>query len=186
MRELNKAGLNIIKQFEGLYLKPYLCPAKVPTIGYGTIKYPNGKAVTLADRAITEKEAEAYLVHEVREKANGVSKLVKVEINENEFSALVSFAYNIGLGALSSSTLLKLLNAKAADRVAVADQFLRWNKAGGKELNGLTRRRQAERALFLQPLVESTSNEDESLPSGPTEDEINDKLKAIEEDIMKK
>lgn len=182
MRAVNKAGIDLIKSFEGLSLKPYLCPAKVPTIGYGTIKYPNGKAVTMNDSAISEKEAEAYLIHEVNLKSRGVDSLVKVPLNDNEYAALVSFAYNVGTGALGGSTLLRLLNA-GADRVAVADQLLRWNKAGGKELAGLTRRRQAERALFLQPEVKSNGD---LLPDGPTEDEINDKLKDIEDDIMKR
>jgi len=183
MRTVNKAGIDLIKSFEGLHLKPYLCPAKIPTIGYGTIRYPNGKAVTLNDKAISEKEAEAYLIHEVHEKAVGVQKLVKVPLNDNEFAALVSFAYNVGLGAFGGSTLLRLLNSNA-DRVAVADQFLRWNKAAGKELSGLTRRRQAERSLFLQPVL--NSRKQETLPSGPSKDEINSKLKAIEDEITKK
>lgn len=183
MRKINKAGLDIIKSFEGLKLKPYLCPAGIPTIGYGTIRYPNGKPVTLNDPPITEKQAEAYLLHDVREKAAGVERLVKVKLNDNEFSALVSFAYNVGLGAFGGSTLLKLLNANA-DKVAVADQLLRWNKANGKELPGLTRRRQAERALFLQPVIETDG--ENVLPLGPSKEEINDKLKAIEEEILKK
>lgn len=182
MRPVNKAGINLIKSFEGLFLKPYLCPAKVPTIGYGTIKYPTGKAVTLKDPSITEAQAQEYLMYEVEEKASSVEKLVKVVLNDNEYAALVSLSYNVGSGALSTSTLLKLLNA-GADRIAVADQFLRWNKAGGKELAGLTRRRQAERSLFLQPIVQSNT---EHLPSGPTDEDINAKLKKLEDEIMKK
>jgi lysozyme len=182
MRAVNKAGIDLIKSFEGLHLKPYLCPAKVPTIGYGTIRYPNGTPVSLKDKPITEKQAEEYLMHDVNKIAAGVQKLIKVNVNDNEFAALVSFAYNVGLAAFSGSTLLRLLNSNA-NRVAVADQLLRWNKAGGKELAGLTRRRQAERALFLQPVLDSKS---ELLPSGPSEEEINSKLKAIEEEILKK
>lgn len=182
MRPVNKAGTDLIKSFEGLFLKPYLDPVKIPTIGYGTIKYPNGKTVTMQDRAITEAEAVEYLMFEVEEKASAVEKMVKVKLNDNEYAALVSFAYNVGSGALQTSTLLKLLNA-GTDRGAVADQFLRWNKAGGKELAGLTRRRQAERSLFLQPAVESKS---EQLPSGPSDDDINEKLKKLEDEIMKK
>lgn len=182
MRTVNKAGLDLIKSFEGLFLKPYLDPIKIPTIGYGTIKYPDGKAVTMKDSAITEAQATDYLMHEVNEKASSIEKLVKVNINDNEFAALVAFAYNVGVGAFKDSTLLKLLNANA-DRTAVADQLLRWNKAGGKELAGLTRRRQAERSLFLQPVVESTLD---VLPSGPSDDDINNKLKELEKEIMKK
>jgi lysozyme len=182
MRAVNKAGIDLIKSFEGLFLKPYLDPIKIPTIGYGTIRYPNGNAVSMKDPAITEKQATEYLMHEVNEKAEAVTRLVKVKLNDNEFAALVCFAYNVGVGALKDSTLLKLLNANA-DRVAVADQLLRWNKAGGKELAGLTRRRQAERSLFLQPVVESNSEE---LPSVPSDEDINDKLKELEDEIMKK
>jgi lysozyme len=182
MRPVNKAGIDLIKSFEGLFLKPYLCPAKVPTIGYGTIVYPNKVKVSLKDRAITEAEATEYLMHEVEEKAHNVERMTKVKLNDNEYAALVSFAYNVGWPALEKSTLMKLLNA-GSDRSAVADQFLRWNKAGGKELAGLTRRRQAERSLFLQPVVESKA---EHLPSGPSDDDINAKLKKLEDEIMKK
>jgi lysozyme len=182
MRHVSKAGIDLIKSFEGLFLKPYLDPVKIPTIGYGTIKYPNGKAVTMQDPAITEAQATQYLEHEVNEKAAAIEKMLKVAVNDNEFAALVSFAYNVGSGALQGSTLLRLLNS-GADRKAVADQFLRWNKAGGKELPGLTRRRQAERSLFLQPVVESKT---EHLPSGPSDEDINAKLKTLEDEIMKK
>lgn len=182
MRPVNKAGTDLIKSFEGLFLKPYLDPIKIPTIGYGTIKYPNGKDVTMQDRTITEAEATEYLMFEVEEKARNVEKMTKVPLNDNEYAALVSFAYNVGWPALEKSTLMKLLNA-GSDRTAVADQFLRWDKAGGKVLPGLTRRRQAERSLFLQPVVQSNT---EHLPSGPSDDDINAKLKKLEDEIMKK
>lgn len=182
MRKVNQAGINLIKSFEGLFLKPYLDPIKIPTIGFGTIKYPNGKAVTMQDPAITEARAIELLEWEVAEKTKSIESVVKVTINDNEFAALAAFAYNVGSGALAGSTLLKLLNS-GADRTAVADQFLRWNKAGGKELAGLTRRRQAERSLFLQPVVQSNG---EQLPSGPTDEDINAKLSKLEDEIMKK
>lgn len=181
MRKVAESGINLIKSFEGLFLKPYLDPIKIPTIGYGIIEYPDGKRVTMQDSEITEEQALEYLTHEVNKKATEIEKLIKVELNDNEFAALVSFAYNVGTGALGSSTLLKMLNANA-DKTAVADQFLRWNKAGGKELPGLTRRRQAERSLFLQP----SSKEESLLPEGPSDSEIEEKLKQIEEDILKK
>jgi len=181
MRHVNQAGLDLVKSFEGLFLKPYLDPIGIPTIGYGTIQYENGAKVTMQDPAITEQRATELLQWEIDLKAQAVEKMCKVALNDNEFAALTSFAYNLGTAALGGSTLMKLLNA-GTDRVAVADQFLRWNKAGGKELAGLTRRRQAERSLFLQPVVQS---DDEQLPSGPSEEDINAKLKKIEEDIMK-
>lgn len=179
MRQINRAGLEIIKSFEGLRLKPYLCPAGVPTIGYGTTVYPDGKPVKLSDPPVTPEQAEAYLLQTLKKFEEGVSKLVTVSINDNEFSALVSFAYNVGLEALKKSTLLKLLNA-GVKREAVADQLLRWNKAGGKELPGLTRRRQAERSLFLQPVIPDA----DLFGKSPSEKEIQEKLSSIERDIL--
>lgn len=180
MRKVNKAGIDLIKSFEGLSLKPYLDPIQIPTIGYGTIKYPSGAKVTMTDSPITEAQAAEYLEFEVEEKASNIVRMVKVQLNDNEFAALASFAYNVGWPALEKSTLMKLLNA-GTDKVTISDQFLRWDKAGGKQLPGLTRRRQAERALFLQDLVESN----DLLPSGPSEEDINEKLNKLEEDILK-
>jgi lysozyme len=182
MRRINEAGLSLIKSFEGLFLKPYLCPANVPTVGYGTIKYPNGKAVSIKDPAITEQQALDFLEHEVNEKASAVEKLVKVDISDNEFAALVSFSYNVGVGALQKSTLLRLLNANE-DRSKVAEEFLKWNKAGGKILAGLTRRRQAEKALFLQPNEQSKKLDDKL--DFPSEKDVEVTLKEIEDKILK-
>jgi lysozyme len=178
MRKVNKAGIDLIKSFEGLKLKPYLDAVNVATIGYGTIEYPNGKRVTVNDPAITEEEAEQLLMHEVNKKAEAVEKLVKVQINDNEFAALVSFAYNLGVGNLSKSTLLKCLNSHE-DRQKLAEEFLKWNKAGGKVLAGLTRRRQAEKALFLHPVKER-------LPNEPSEEDINVTLSEIENRVLGK
>ena len=181
MRRPNKACIDLIKHFEGFSAKPYPDPgtgAKPYTIGYGTTVYPDGKSVTLKDPDITEKQGEAYLLYEVNEKAKAVESLIKVKINDNQFDALVSFAYNVGTGALGKSTLLKLINSKA-DNLEIADEFLRWNKAGGKEMAGLTKRRQAERSLFLQP--EDSELSEKSM----SDEEINEKLKSIEEDILK-
>lgn len=134
----------LIKSFEGLELEAYLCPADIWTIGYG-----HTGNVKEGDR-ITKAEAEALLDKDLRTFRNGVKRLVKVTLNENQFGALVSFAYNLGLGSLQNSTLLKMLNA--GDYTGAADQFLRWNKSGGKVLTGLVRRREAERAVFLTPV----------------------------------
>jgi lysozyme len=179
MRQANQATIDLIKSFEGLFLKPYLDSVQVPTIGYGTIMYEDGTKVTMQDPAITEERAIELLTWEVNEKCAGVEKMLSIEINDNEFGALVSFAYNLGLGSLHGSTLLKLLNADQ-DRQSVGDQFLRWNKAGGIELAGLTRRRQAERALFLQPIPTG-----DQLPPGPSEGDIDKALGEIEKDIIK-
>lgn len=181
MRKVNKACIDLIKSFEGLFLKAYLDPVKIPTIGHGTIKYPNGKAVTMADASITEIQAVEYLTFEVNEKAAAVEKLAKVSLNDNEFGALVSFAYNVGSQALATSTLLKKLNV--GDRAGAADEFLRWNKAKGQVLPGLTRRRVAERELFLKSTEGITSN---VLPEGPSDADINVTLEEIEKEALKK
>ncbi len=149
MRELNQAGLSLIEQFEGCKLKPYLDVAKIPTIGIGTTKYPDGRVVTMNDPPITEAQAQSFLKSHLEGDCKAVSGLVKVPLNDNEFAALVSFAYNVGRNALASSTLLKKLNS--GDRQGAADQFLKWDHAAGIQVAGLTRRRQAERALFLLP-----------------------------------
>lgn len=148
---MNKATLNLIKQWEGCKLKPYLDSVKIATIGIGTIKYPNGKKVTMQDPPITVEQAEEYLMDHLVGNCISVSDLVKVQLNDNEFGALVSFVYNLGAGAFASSTLLKKLNK--GDKPGAADEFLKWDHAGGKRLLGLTKRRQAERALFLHPDV---------------------------------
>lgn len=143
----SKAGLDLIKQFESFRAAPYLCSAGVPTIGYGTTVYPNGIKVKLSDQKITQQLAETFLQHHVNVIEKDVSKLVKVTLTQNQFDALVSFAYNVGLGAFRDSTLLKLLNSGDID--GASKQFERWNKAGGKIVDGLTNRRKAEKVLFL-------------------------------------
>ena len=143
----SKAGLDLIKQFESFRAAPYLCSAGVPTIGYGTTVYPNGIKVKLSDQKITQQLAETFLQHHVNVIEKDVSKLVKVTLTQNQFDALVSFVYNVGLGAFGDSTLLKLLNA--GDINGASKQFERWNKAGGKIVDGLTNRRKAEKVLFL-------------------------------------
>ena len=141
--KLSQNGLDLIKEFEGLRLKAYPDLGGVPTIGYGT----TGPNIKLG-MEISKPEAEELLRADVAAFERGVSNLVEVVINQNEFDALVSFSYNVGLSALQSSTLLRLLN-DWADRTVVASEFLRWNKVGDKPIEGLTRRRKAERDLFL-------------------------------------
>ena len=143
----SKAGLNLIKQFESFRAAPYLCSAGVPTIGYGTTVYPNGIKVKLSDQKITQQLAESFLQHHVNAIEKDILSLIKVPLKQNQFDALVSFSYNVGVGAFRDSTLLKLLNAGDID--GASKQFERWNKAGGKVSNGLTRRRNAEKVLFL-------------------------------------
>ena len=146
--KLGQKGLDLIKSFEGLYLKPYLCPANVPTIGYGNTFYENGKKVTLKDPIITEARAIELLMSELGMYEQKVDSYCIDTINQNQFDALVSFCYNVGPGNLKSSTLLKKVNANPNDPT-IRTEFLKWNKGGGKVLAGLTRRRTAEANLYF-------------------------------------
>lgn len=140
--------INMIKMFEGFRAKPYKCPAGVPTIGYGSTFYSNGKKVTLKDKLITEQDATNLLTTVVTNFSSEVSKLLKIQVTQNQFDALVDFAYNVGIGNLKSSTLLKKVNAKNFSGAAL--EFIKWNKAYGKVLPGLTKRRTAEKDLFIK------------------------------------
>ena len=144
MKTLSKAGIDLIKRFEGLRLATYLDAVGVPTIGYGHTR------TVQTGQKITEAQAEALLKGDVTRFENAVNALVKVEINQHEFDALVSFAFNVGADALRRSTLLRMLND--GQRQAAADQFWRWDKAGGRTLAGLKTRRAEERNLFLRPM----------------------------------
>ncbi|NHR05723.1 lysozyme [Chromobacterium haemolyticum] len=135
------AGITLVKSSEGLKLVAYKCPAGIWTNGYGH----TGPDVT-PGQVITQAQADALLARDLERFEAGVARLVKVPLNQNQFDALVCFSFNLGLGALQGSTLLRLLNA--GDYAGAAAQFPRWNKAGGKELPGLTRRRAAEQSLF--------------------------------------
>lgn len=166
---INQEGINLIKSFEGCKLQAYKDIVGIWTIGYGH----TGPEV-IQGLSWTQEQADNALVKDLTKFENGVNALAP-NLNANEFSALVVFSYNVGLGALGKSTLLKKL--LAGDKVGAADEFLRWNKAGGKEVAGLTRRRIAERALFLIPVNNNTS----MLPEEPSEEEIGVKLKESEE-----
>jgi len=146
--KIGQKGLDLIKKKEGMALTPYICPAGIPTIGYGNTYYPDGRKVTMNDNAITEQDAENLLKHVLENYENGVNRYVQKPINQNQFDALVSFAYNLGLGALKESTLLKKVNSDPND-VDIAFQFSRWNKADGRALAGLTLRRKEEADLYF-------------------------------------
>ncbi|ENO2101847.1 lysozyme [Enterobacter hormaechei] len=139
-------GIALIKEFEGCKLTAYQDSVGVWTIGYGWTQPVDGKPIR-AGMTIKQETAERLLKTGLVSYENDVSRLVKVRLKQGEFDALVSFTYNLGARSLSTSTLLRKLNA--GDYAGAADEFLRWNEAGGKVLNGLTRRREAERALFL-------------------------------------
>lgn len=135
-------GLNLIKEFEGLKLQAYKCPADIWTIGYGHT------AGIGPDDVITEAQANSLLCQDVAASERAVNQYVHVPLTQNQFDALVSFVFNLGVGSFRTSTLLKKLNA--GDYDGTAQEFGRWIHAGGKALPGLVRRREAERVLFLK------------------------------------
>lgn len=137
----SQRGLSLIKSFEGLHLQAYQDSVGVWTIGYGTTRGVN------AGMKISKEQAERMLLNDVQRFEPEVQRLVTAPLNQNQWDALISFTYNLGSANLESSTLRRLLNAGNYD--AAAEQFPRWNKAGGKVLPGLVRRRAAERDLFL-------------------------------------
>jgi len=147
MRQINQLGLDMIKTFEGFSATAYLDMVGVPTIGYGSTI-----GVTKQDvengRTVTEEQAEQMLLAELSSHEVTVSQCVTVDVNDNQFAALVSFAYNLGDGSLRGSTLLRLLNS--GDYAGAASEFPKWDHAGGKVVDGLLRRRLAEQSLFNQ------------------------------------
>ena len=154
--KLDQAGYNLIAKFEGISLKPYLCSAKRPTIGFGSTFYEDGNAVTMSDAPITMAKALTMLKAIADKFAKDVEKLVVPEVNQNQFNALVSFAYNVGSDidndlvpeGLGDSTLLKKVNKDPNDP-SIRAEFLKWNKAGGKLIKGLTRRRHEEADIYF-------------------------------------
>lgn len=144
--QTSEKGIALIKQFEGCKLTAYQDSVGVWTIGYGWTQPIDGKPIR-AGMTIKQETAERLLKTGLVSYESDVSRLVKVGLTQGQFDALLSFTYNLGARSLSTSTLLRKLNA--GDYAGAADEFMRWNKAGGKVLNGLTRRREAERALFL-------------------------------------
>ena len=146
--KLDDNGYKLIQGFEGLSLVPYLCSAKVATIGWGNIFYPSGIKVTMADKPISLATA-SWMFRTIADRfAVDVDKMIKANLNQNQFNAIVSLAYNIGLAGLAKSSLLKKVNANPSDPT-ITNSFMIWNKAGGKVLNGLTKRRAIEAKLYF-------------------------------------
>jgi len=141
-------GLKLIKEFEGCKLISYKCPAGVWTIGIGSTRYADGSPVK-ANQALPNEGAALMLLTKTVAAYEHTVNTVGVELTQNEYDALVSLCYNIGSGNFVSSTLVKMLKA-GEPKSEIAKQFLRWDKAGGKPLAGLTRRRNAEAELFLK------------------------------------
>lgn len=145
---ISDRGVDFIKSFEGFSAGPYLDAAGVPTIGYGATYYPGGQRVRMSDPPISESEGRRLLAAMLRDFEEAIDGALQVDVTQSQFDALVCWAYNVGIRAAQQSTLMRLLNA--GDVQGAAGQFLRWNKAGGVPMPGLTRRREAERALFLE------------------------------------
>ena len=137
---ISQEGLSLIKKFEGCELEAYQCAAGVWTIGYGSTK-----DVKEGD-TLTQKEADNLLLHEMQEYEGYIKELIKVPLKQNQFDALVSWVFNLGPANLKASTMLKFLNA--GDYHLIPSQIKRWNKANGKVLEGLIRRREAEALMF--------------------------------------
>ncbi len=146
-KKTSENGINIIKDFEGYMSKAYDDGVGVMTIGWGTTLYPDGTKVKKGDTC-TKEQAEYYLKSDLKEFENTVNTVVTAALTQNQFDALVSLCYNIGSGAFSKSTLVKKLNGNKTQDAA--DQFLVWNKGGGKVMQGLVKRRARERELFLK------------------------------------
>ena len=147
MRHINERGIEMVKSFEGLALRPYVCAGGVNSVGYGATVSRTGGPIDLDMEPITEAEAEALLIRDLESSQGWVSRLIKTALTENQYSALTSFTFNVGAGALQRSTLRMKLNRGEFQNAA--DEFPKWRIAGGRILAGLVRRRAAERALFL-------------------------------------
>lgn len=176
--KISKKGLDLIKHFEGLYLEAYICPGGVWTIGYGHTTLVNGRSIHKGMKITTQK-AEQLLVEDLQRYEKAVNDNVRVALDQSKFDALVSFTFNLGIGAFKSSTLLRVLNAH--NYREVPRQLLRWNKAKGKVLDGLIRRRMSEAWLFTMGEFLSDFN-----PQEPTEDflrRLNSTLDAFIADV---
>lgn len=151
---INQAGLELIKQWEGCRLKAYKDVAGVWTVGYGLT---SGAGIIPVDQdtVLTQEEADWYLEQTVNKFASEIKPLITAEINENQFAAFVSLAYNIGVGGFKRSSALRHFNAGNLDKVPTAIKL--WNKAGGKTVKGLVNRREAEVNLFLTPVITAPS-----------------------------
>lgn len=145
----SRNAIELIKIAEGFKSHPYLCPANVPTIGYGSTRYADNTPVKMSDKPITVVQAEALLLATLaKEYEPAVNRYVRVAINQNQFDALVSFVYNVGIQALRTSTLLRLVNENKF--IAASSEFKKWIWANGKKMPGLIIRRERERLLFLK------------------------------------
>lgn len=151
MMKCSQKGLDIIKSFEGLRLKAYQDQIWVWTIGYGTTYYADGRKVKMGD-VITKEQAEAELRHYVNDKCRLINEALKNCLNQNQYDAICSFVYNLGIGAFNKSTLLKKINVNPDDPM-IKGEFMKWVKAGGRTLPGLIKRRAQEAEIYFEPIV---------------------------------
>jgi lysozyme len=146
--KISTKGLELIKKYEGFKAKPYLCPSSVPTIGYGSTYYEDGTKVKLTDPAITQERATELLMALLVSYEKAVDSYCVDTINQNQFDALCSFVYNCGNQALKNSTLLRKINGNRMNP-DIANEFLKWNRGGGRVIPGLSKRRQEEADLYF-------------------------------------
>jgi len=147
MKTAIEYAADLCRVFEGYRSAPYLCPAGIPTIGYGSTFYPSGKKVNLNDAPVSKDQAEQLLLLELTKVEEWVIALCPTLTSNKQRAAIIDWAYNLGVGRLRASTMRKRINAK--DWESARKELLKWNKAGGKVLPGLTKRRSAE-ALLLR------------------------------------
>lgn len=147
---ISENAVNLIKEFEGFRTKPYYDSKGVPTIGFGSTVYPNGKKVTMTDSPVTVQMANQMLLYHLNnEVLPYIKKYITVPINQNQLDALASLVYNIGAGNFATSTVVKRINSKASE-LDIQKAWKMWNKSGGKILQGLINRREKEFKLFIQ------------------------------------
>ena len=147
MSHINERGIEMVKSFEGLALRPYVCAGGVNSEGYGATRSSTGRPIDQDMEPITEAEAETLLIRDLESSEGWVSRLIKTALTENQYSALTSFTFNVGAGALQRSTLRMKLNRE--EYQGAADEFPKWKFSNKRILAGLVRRRAAEKALFL-------------------------------------
>jgi lysozyme len=146
--KISNKGLELIKKYEGFKAKPYLCPSSVPTVGFGSTYYEDGTKVKLTDPAITQERATELLMALLVSYEKAVDSYCVDTISQHQFDALVSFAYNCGNQALKNSTLLRKVNGNRMNP-DITNEFLKWNKGGGRVIPGLSKRRQEEADLYF-------------------------------------
>lgn len=146
--KISQKGLDLIKKYEGFKSEPYLCPAHIPTIGFGSTYYSDGIKVKLTDPPISLEEASNLLEELLEPYEKSIDSYMRDDINQNQFDALCSFAYNCGINALKNSSLLRMINVNPTNP-RIKDEFMKWNRGGGRVLSGLAKRRAEEAKLYF-------------------------------------